>query len=216
MSEKLETTSIPLEPVPIPVEPKKEEGTEFLEIESKYRADKIDRLKFKELGNSLNPKNFLYVESDDTYYTKSETEFLRYRAADKNTKSKRSELTFKKKTARNNNLVRVEVNLRVDTNTPETVKEFAEGLGYKFNFQITKYCDIYYYDDADIVYYSVRDEEGKYQSFMEIEVMEGYAKSQEEAKAILSKYEKLLEPLGITYQNRLRKSLFEMYRKELK
>lgn len=196
-----------------PAEAKKEEGTEFLEIETKYRADKIDRLKFKEIGNSLNPKSFLYVESDDTYFVKSETEFLRYRDRDKNTKSKRTELTFKKKTKDHNNLVRVEVNLRVDMNTPETVKAFAEGLGYQFNFRITKICDIYYYDDADIVYYSVRDEDGKYQSFMEIEVLEGHATSQEHAKQILTKYEKLLEPLGIVPQNRLRKSLFEMYRK---
>lgn len=213
MSDKLEATVIPIIAV---VEPKKEEGTEFLEIEAKYRADKIDRLKFKELGISLKPSSFLYVESDDTYYTKSDTEFLRYRAADQNTKSKRSELTFKKKHINHNNLVRTEVNLRVDANTPETVKAFAEGLGYFFNFSITKFCDIYFYEDADIVYYSVRDEEGKYQSFMEIEVMEGYAKSQEHAKQILTKYEKLLEPLGIVAQNRLRKSLFEMYRKEKK
>lgn len=192
----------------------KKEGTEFLEIEAKYRADNIDRLKFKELAQSLSPKNFLYVESDDTYYTKSDTEFLRFRDRDKNTKSKRAELTFKKKTTASNNLVRVEVNLRIDGNSPETVKEFAEGLGYLFNFRITKICDIYYYDDADIVYYSVRDESGKYQSFMEIEVMEGYASSEEHAKEILSKYEKLLEPLGITPQNRLRRSLFEMYRKK--
>lgn len=211
MSEKAEII------IPVPSieaaapEPKKEEGTEFLEIETKYRADKIDRLKFKEIGISLQPKSFLYVESDDTYFVKSDTEFLRYRAADANTKSKRSELTFKKKHKAHNNWVRTEVNLRVDNNPPETVKAFAEGLGYYFNFVISKFCDIYFYEDADIVYYSVRDADGKYQNFMEIEVMEGYAKSQEEAKQILTKYEKLLEPLGIVPQNRLRKSLFEMY-----
>lgn len=193
--------------------PEENKGTEFLEIETKYRADSIDRLKFKELAKNLNPKEFMYVESTDTYYIKSENEFLRYRASAENTKSKRSELTFKKKHAESNNLVRTEVNLRVDANTPQTVREFAEGLGYAFNFEIWKICDIYFYEDADIVYYSVRDEAGKYQSFLEIEVMEGFPKTQEEAKAIISKYEKLLEPLGITPQNRLRKSLYEMYRK---
>jgi len=187
---------------------------EFLEIEVKFNADNIDRFIFKDLAKSLNPKEFIYVESTDTYYEKELNEFLRYRAASESSKSKRAELTFKKKHKENNNIVRTEVNLRVDPSNPETVKAFAEGLGYKENFVIWKACDIYRYDDATLVYYSVKDTNGKYNHFMEIEVIEGLPETEEEAWEIIRKYEKIIEPLGITPQGRLRKSLYEMYRKD--
>ena len=188
---------------------------EFLEIEVKFRADGIDRLKFKELVRSLNPKEFIYIESTDIYFTKSNEEFLRYRMSAENTKSPRSELAFKKKHSTNNNIIRTEVNLRVDPNKPDTVQAFSEGLGYKKNFEIFKICDIYRFDDAVLVYYSVRDELGKYASFVEIEVTEGLPKTEQEAWDIIAKYEKILEPLGVNAQKRLRKSLFEMYRKDV-
>lgn len=194
----------------------KEENTEFLEIESKYKADNIDRLKFKEIARNLKEKEFLYIESTDVYYIKSEDEFLRYRMSAENTSSKRAELTFKKKHKNTNNIVRTEVNMRVDHNKPEVIATFCEGLGYQRNFSIFKICDIYKYEDATLVYYSVRDEDGKYASFIEVEVTEGFPKTQEEGLEILRKYEKIIEPLGITPQNRLRKSLYEMYRKEFK
>lgn len=194
---------------------KQEPDMEFLEIEVKYRADNVDRLKFKEIARVLVPKDFIYIESSDVYYTKSDTEFLRYRMSAENSKDKRAELAFKKKHSDNNNIVRTEVNLRIDLNKREVVDAFCEGLGYKKNFSIFKICDIYRFDDAVLVYYSVRDEDGKYASFMEIEVIEGLPKSQEEAWEIIRKYEKIIEPLGITPQNRLKKSLFEMYKKAI-
>lgn len=187
---------------------------EFLEIESKYRADNIERLKFKEIAEALKPNDFVYVESTDVYYVKSETEFLRYRMAPDYGKEKRAELAFKKKHSTNNNIVRTEVNLRVDHNKGETVAAFAEGLGYTRNFSIFKICDIYKFEEATLVYYTVKDDEGKYASFIEVEVTEGYPTSQEQAWEILRKFERILEPLGISPQNRLKKSLFEMYYKK--
>lgn len=184
-----------------------------LEIEVKFNADGIDRLAFKDLVKSLNPNDFLYVESTDTYYLKNEINFLRYRASAENSKSRRAELTFKKKHNENHNIIRTEVNLRVDSNSPETVQDFAEGQGYKKNFIIWKACDIYYFDDCNLVYYSVKDESNVYSHFIEIEVLEGLPETEEQGWEILRKYEKLLEPLGITYKNRLNKSLFEMYKK---
>lgn len=188
---------------------------EFLEIETKYRADNIDRLKFKDIAKSLTPLDFTYIESTDIYYVKSEEEFLRYRTSAENTKSKRAELAFKKKHKSDNNIIRTEVNLRVDQNNTETVDAFCQGLGYKYNFSIWKACDIYFFDDAVFVYYSVKDDAGKYASFIEIEVKEGYPKSEEQAWEIINKYEKLLVDLGISPQNRLKKSLYEMYRKDV-
>ena len=109
----------------------------FFEIEIKFNADDIDRMKFKDLVKSLNPKSFVYVESKDVYYAKSENEFLRYRMPSENKQSgeeDRSELTFKKKTVNNNNWNRIEVNLRIDKNDPFLVNAFCEGLVYAKNF----------------------------------------------------------------------------------
>lgn len=189
------------------------EAMKFLEIESKYRADSIKLLDFKTLLDSLKPLDFLYVESTDIYFVKSEEEFLRYRMPPDYGKEKRAELTFKKKHILANNLVRTEVNLRVDSNKLDTIEAFCEGLGYNKNFSILKLCDIYSFKDAILVYYTVKGEDGSYQSFIEIEALEGYPTSKEQAKAIIRDYERLLEPLGVTAQNRLKKSLFELYRK---
>jgi adenylate cyclase class IV len=205
----------------IPVEiPKEEPKTkDFYEVECKYNADDIDRITFKDLAKSLNPKTFLYVESKDIYYVRGDNEFLRHRLPAENkigTEETRSELTFKKKLKEQNNWKRIEVNLRIDKNSPELVKAFCEGLGYVKNFSIDKSCDIYFWDDADLVYYSVKDEEGKYSHYIEIEASEDIGLTQEEAWEVVLKYEKLLAPLGITAQKRKRLSLFEMYRKETK
>jgi len=189
----------------------------FLEIECKYSADDIDRIAFKDLAKSLGPNKFIYVESKDVYYVRQENEFLRYRMASENRLAGedeyRSELTFKKKHINQNNWIRTEVNLRVDKNTPELVMAFCEGLGYSKNFSIDKACDIYFFDDADIVYYSVKDEDGKYSYYLEIEADETIGMTPDKAWEVILKYEKLLSPLGITAQKRKRLSLFEMYKK---
>lgn len=191
-----------------------EETKNYLEVETKYDADGIDRLQFKALAKSLNPTSFLYVEGVDIYYVKSKDDFLRYRMAPDNTSDGRSELTFKKKSLDKNNNVRTEVNLRIDPSHPETVAAFCEGLGYKKNFTITKYCDIFFFSDANIVYYNVIDDSGSTASFCEIEASEEIGLTQEAAWEVVQKYEKLLAPLGITAQKRKRLSLFEMYRKD--
>lgn len=187
---------------------------EYNEIECKYSAEGIDREAFKDLARSLNPDSFIYVESNDVYYVKSENEFLRYRMPSENKLSgeeNRSELTFKKKHSDKNNWSRTEVNLRVDNNDSFLVDAFCKGLGYKKEFVISKSCDIYFWKDADIVYYSVRDEKGKYQYFIEVEALEDCGTTKEQAWEVVLKYEKLLAPLGITPQKRKKLSLFEMY-----
>ena len=199
-----------------PVEVVQEKPKQFLEIETKYDGNTVDRLAFKVLLENMKPKTFLYVESKDIYYTKSENEFLRYRMPAANDLTGRAELTFKKKHISANNNVRTEVNLRIDKNDKETVAAFCEGTGYILNFTIFKMCDIYFFDDANVVYYSVVDEKGKVASFVEIECNEELHLEQEEAWAIITKYEKLLAPLGITAQKRKKLSLFEMYKKEVK
>ena len=189
---------------------------DFLEIETKYSADLIGRMDFKKLVSSFDPISFLYVESKDVYYVKSDTEFLRHRNPPDFNGEKRAELTFKKKHTVKNNNTRTEVNLRIDSNSPETVGAFCEGLGYKKNFSIMKFCDIYFFQDgANVVYYSVIDEDGKCSNFIEIEAGEGLGLTSEQSWEIVLKYEKMLLPLGITAQKRKKLSLFEMYRKNI-
>jgi predicted adenylyl cyclase CyaB len=186
---------------------------QFLEIETKYDADNINRLEFKLLAQSLNPVRFLYGEGRDVYYIREGEDFLRHRMPMVNTDDGRSELTFKKKSNDKNNNVRTEVNLRIDLNSNELVAAFCEGIGYKRNFSVYKAFDIYFFEDANIVYYTVIDDFNKIANFCEIEASEDIGLTQEAAWEIVQKYEKLLAPLGINGQKRLRRSLFEIYRR---
>lgn len=188
----------------------------YLEVETKYDGSEIDRLAFKALARSLNPKSFVYVESRDIYYVHEKDDFLRYRMPAEHLGDPRSELTFKKKTQTGNNMVRTEVNLRVDMNSAQLLDVFCEGIGYKRNFSVYKMCDIYFFEDANIVFYSVLDDFDKSASFVEIEASEDIGLTQEEAWGVVQKYEKLLSPLGIGAPKRKKLSLFEMYRRETK
>lgn len=190
------------------------EEKKFLEIETKYDANEIDRLKFKVLARSLNPTRFIYGEGTDVYYVKENDDFLRHRMPMVNSDDTRSELTFKKKSTLKNNMIRTEVNLRIDLNNPELVAAFCEGIGYRKNFSVYKMFDIYFFEDANIVYYSVLDDFGKTANFVEIEASEDIGLTEEKAWEVVQKYEKLLSPVGITAQKRKRLSLFEMYRVE--
>jgi adenylate cyclase class IV len=190
----------------------------FKEFETKYCLDGDKVFEFKQLIENINDQyDFLYVQGPDHYYTKPDGSFLRYRKAD-NDKTGRAELTMKSKSeGSSNNIIRKEINLRVDKNNFSTIQEFASMLGYTFNFKIWKMCHIYKFKDATLVFYTVRDENSEMTHFVEIEVDEELIPkiTEEEAWNIVRKYEKELSPLGITYRNRLNKSLFEMYVKDL-
>jgi adenylate cyclase class IV len=184
----------------------------FLELEMKYNADNIKLVQFRKLMDDLKAKSFLEVSSFDIYYTNNKNEFIRFRNG-----SEKPELTIKRKTKDSNNQNRIEINLPIKTNDEKLVEGFVDLLGFSKNFKIFKSCFIYFYDFVDIVYYTVYDEEMKEQGrYLEIEVLEdkiselGVEKSFE----ILKGYETLLAPLGISAQNRLRKSLFETYVRE--
>ncbi len=187
---------------------------EFYEVEVKFRFDEAKRNDWKQLVESLEGvKDFIYVESDDIYYMKG-NEFLRHRFSNFK-KDKRAELTYKSKTKKGDNIIRKEVNLRVDASDHATVKEFSGSLGFERNFKISKYVDIYHFEDATLPFYTVISEDGKRETFIEIEVNEDiiHKLTEDEAWSIIKKYEELLSPLGITHKHRLRKSLFEMYRR---
>ena len=193
-------------------EVKLEHHTEF---ETKYRVDGDLVYKFKEIVSEMDYKNFVYAEGPDFYYTKPDGSFLRYRKA---TTEKRSEVTMKEKpSGAKSNIKRKEVNWRVDNTPKDTVIEGAIMMGYTFNFSIWKSCHIYNFKDATLVFYTVRDNNNKLDHFVEIELDEDniHKLTLNQAMDKIRKYEKVLEPLGITHKNRLKKSLYEMYVKEI-
>jgi predicted adenylyl cyclase CyaB len=187
----------------------------FKEIEVKYKADDIKLSDFEALMATFTPAALrkVTVSSWDTYYSNKDSEFIRYRSDDT-----KGELTVKRKTTTANNNNRVEVNVKTGVNTIETITEFSNLLGYQFNFKIYKTCFIYWFEKVNLVYYTISDENMKPQgSFLEIEANEDYNwESEEKAWETVKEYEEKLNTLGITAQNRLKRSLWEMFKKEIK
>lgn len=149
--------------------------------------------------------------------------FMRYRRPSHGLDGNRQELTTKyKQEGSKNNVQREEKNIRVDNTKEDTIKSFITDIGYKTNFSIWKTCHIYNFNDATLVFYSVYDttngKASKMDNFVEIEVSEEDIHNFTEAQAweIITKYEKALESVGLSAKTRLRKSLFEMYKREVK
>lgn len=149
--------------------------------------------------------------------------FMRYRRPSHGLDGDRKELTTKyKQSGSKNNIQREEKNIRVDKVDEDTIMKFVSDLGYKLNFSIWKTCHIYNFSDATIVFYSVYDttngKASKMDTFVEIEVNEEKVSEMTEKQAfeIIEKYEKALETVGLTAKSRLRKSLFEMYKRDVK
>lgn len=182
----------------------------FKEIEFKYDASSIDMSKFLELVEGLASRKKMMVSSYDDYFTDQSGNFIRYRYTDG-----RGELTIKRKLSDKNNNERIEVNVPTSGDNFKTVEAFVDLLGYKHNFSIYKTCKIFWVDKVVLVYYVVYDKELKeLRRFIEIEADEDLQwDSEQQAWDEIGKYEKLLEPLSITPKNRLRKSLFEIFRK---
>ena len=181
----------------------------FKELETKYYADNIAMEDFIKLVQPLNPE-WMMVSSYDDYFTNDKDEFIRYRYHDH-----MGELTIKRKTTDANNNNRVEVNVPTDGKSGPSIDAFCQLLGYKKNFSIFKTCKIAFLEKAVLVYYVVYDENlNEKKRFIEVESKETYNwASEEEAWATVVEYENMLAPLGISAKNRLKKSLFELFKK---
>ncbi|MCX9024596.1 MAG: hypothetical protein OIN85_00705 [Candidatus Methanoperedens sp.] len=192
----------------------------FTEFETKYRTEISQLLPTKIILESLpDLQKFIYCQGPDTYYTKPDGSFGRYRRGQFPWSDKFAQWTIKqKREGAKNNVQRFESNWRVDGTPANEIAAGAEAGGYKFNFEIWKMCHIYYFPDATLVFYTVR-EKGRTEvaHFIEIEVKEEtiHELTEQQAWDVIAKYEKILEPVGISPQKRLRKSLYEMYVKEL-
>lgn len=182
----------------------------FKEIELKYDAQDVSMNDFINLVESLKVEKRMLVSSFDDYFIDSFNNFIRYRYTDNG-----GELTIKRKLNDKNNNERVEVNIPTAGDNLTAVTAFVDLLGYKHNFGIYKTCKIFWIDKIVLVYYVVYDKEMKeLRRFIEIEADEHVCwPSKEDAWAEIIKYEKMMEPLGITPKNRLKKSLFEIFRR---
>jgi adenylate cyclase class IV len=182
----------------------------FKEIESKYDACGISMQSFVDLIESMAPKKKYMVSSYDDYYIDQSNNFIRYRYNDA-----KGELTIKRKLNANNNLERVEVNLPTPGDNVANVTAFVNLLGYEYNFGIYKTCKIYWVENVVAVYYVVYDKEMKeLRRFIEIEADEEHNwESEQQAINAISDFEKKLAPLGLKSRNRLKKSLFEMFKR---
>lgn len=185
---------------------------DFKELEFKYKADTV---KLTEFVNLMNSKGFLVrkdVSSWDHYYTGVATkeQFIRYRESDS------PELTLKRKVKETNNWERVEVDLPLDPKriNKGTVDKWAQMEGYENNFTIYKSCFIFWFDIYNAVYYVVYDKEMNEKGrFIELEVNKDKVQGLgvETAFNKIKEMEKELATLGINPQNRLKKSLFEIF-----
>jgi adenylate cyclase class IV len=181
---------------------------EYSELEYKYKADSVKLTDFLKLMSNLNPVKKLEVASWDHYYT-CEEDFIRFR------NSPTPELTIKRKLKESNNWTRTEVDLDLLPEIKEeTVTKFVELLGYKENFKIYKNCFVFWLDNVNYVWYSVYDENLKELGrFIEVEVIKKNINNLIDPIDTLNKAAKELEQVGLSPQNRMKKSLFELYKK---
>lgn len=187
----------------------------FKEFEYKYDGNKVNLSDFVQLMETLNPDSRVDVSSWDHYYThpKDEAVFQRYRAG-----NNKKELTKKRKTNDQNNWQRIEVDLPLDVKqtTEGIVRKFVSLDGYEPNFEIYKSCFIYFFEHVNAVYYTVYNKDMKEKGrFLEVEVNKDKVDElgEEESMKLLKEIEFKLLPLGVTSKNRLKKSLFEIFRK---
>jgi len=130
-----------------------------------------------------------------------------------------NQLTFKRKTKDTNNFIRTEHNIEL---TKGTTRDQIEALflefGYKYNVSLFKNCFVFVYDTYTFVYYICYDTDmEELGRFIEIEMSEEHSWANEaEAYNHLLVLEKLMKSLGISPQNRVKRSLFELYSKDIK
>lgn len=185
---------------------------EIEELEFKYSAEEIKLTDFVKFAESHNPERRLEVSSWDVYYSGSGLpfEFMRFRNGPK------PELTIKMKTNEKNNNHRTEIDVPLSLDAPERlINKFVNAFGFKENFRIYKYCDIYWYEKLDIVYYVVYDKDMKeIGKRVEIEARKDYPfKTAEEALAVVKEMEQKMAEIGITPQKRMKKSNWEQFKK---
>lgn len=187
---------------------------ELTELEFKYDASDIKLSKFQEFANRLNPTKRVEGAGWDCYYSGEGLpfEFIRLRQS-----PDFAELTVKIKNTDKNNQNRFELDLPLLPSKASNwlIEKFVGLLGFKENFRVFKYFDIYWTEKVDIVYYTIYNkdmvETGRR---VEIEARKDYKfASADEALAEVKAMEQLMSEIGITPQKRMKKSMWEQFRK---
>ncbi len=177
------------------------------EIEFKYSVKNLDEKEFATWIKKFKPEKVIHTDSDDIFYFCAGVDFIRLRDA-----GVWKELTVKKKTTANNNVVRLEGNVDLSNKcSTEDINIFLDILGCQELFTIKKKCAIYIFQNAVVALYSVYNEKGEIKGkFLEVEAERNHVESEEDAMKILLDWEKRFEEFNITHHNRIRKSLFEL------
>lgn len=185
------------------------------EVEFKYRA-KVSLTDFhKFCTTTRNPVKYLLISGWDSFYSNTDlpTSFYRHRI-----NTLENQLTFKKKISLDNNFIREEHNIDLPLSvSDQKVSDLCGVHGYKYNISIFKNCFIYNYEYYTLVFYIVYDLNlNELDRFIEIEMKEDYDwGSEEEAYSSLITLEKLCKSLSIGPDERVNKSLYEMYKKDI-
>lgn len=188
---------------------------DFYELEYKYKADNISYPDFETIMNTLKIEKQDNISSWDYYFTDSKKQdegFIRFRDS-----TISPELTRKIKTQQQNNFVRMEIDLPLDKTkiNLKTITYFLQSIDYHENFRIYKNCQVFWLDSVNYVYYTVYGKEGnKLNCFIEVEVNKAkmHSLGMEQAQQILDKATKPLQNLGLSSQNRMKRSLYELYK----
>lgn len=188
----------------------------YKEIEFKYKADNISLKDFVKFCVARNPLTIVEASGFDHFYAsiKDQDAFCRHRIG-----PDFNQLTFKRKTTDANNFIRTEHNLNLSTSMKrEAVEALCGEFGYKYNVSVFKNCFVYFYDWCVLSYYVCYDNSLKeIGRFIEIEANEEHEwPTEQDAWDAVVVMEKLCKTLGLTPQARLKKSLFELYRQDVK
>jgi adenylate cyclase class IV len=209
------------------------DSLQYIEFEVKHSATAAQLVQFKQiLEKQPDILQFVYVAGPDSFFTYSKDffeknpqwdekgTFVRYRKPSFGLDKSKKTVTWKYKPAgAKNNIIRKEHNWEVGKTPENVILEQLKDSGLTFNSSIVKDCHIYIFKDATVVFYIVyditEDSQGEPKYFVEIEVDEKTIdqKTENEAWEVIEKYEKILSPLGISSKTRIRRSLFEMYRR---
>lgn len=180
----------------------------YREHELKYEAY-ITREAFVRFMLTVDPEcDILTAYGTDYFYTQGPDDVTFARFRDDRSRRGVPELTVKVQDLG-------KVSDRVEANVPlsraATAKDaemLLTNLGYEFRFQLDKISTIIHIPGAIVSHYTVNGED----DYIEIELAEGLAKDAMDAQAMLLHYEEILAPLMIGPENRVRKSLYAIYK----
>lgn len=181
-----------------------------LEVEFKYSAKNTSVNDFNAFCSGIkNHEQYRVNLGVDRFYTNKEKPDTFFRLRED---SGRFELTYKRKTTKNNNKVRVEYNLGIDNAiaAESLIKEF----GYEYDTYLNKVNYVHVFPWFVLSYYICFDanmvEIGR---FIEIEMREDHSWSAlKEMETELKILEKMCRAIGISPEGRIKESLYEMYR----